>query len=87
MQTAEIIGAKTRHWTSLLSRMSRNTISARLSPASPGTRSGSAHPEIIEAFRKDDSEFPRYPGEEGRAAFQERVRSAYREIAERHQRR
>ena len=42
------------------------------------------YPEIIEAFRKDDSEFPRYPGEEGRAAFQGRVRSAYREITARH---
>jgi broad specificity phosphatase PhoE len=42
------------------------------------------NPEIIEAFRKDDSEFPRYPGEEGRAAFQERVRSAFRDITTRH---
>ena len=42
------------------------------------------HPEIIEALRKDHSEFPCYPGEEGRAAFQERVRTAYREIAARH---
>ena len=43
-----------------------------------------SNPEIIEAFRKDDSQFPRYPGEEGRAAFQERVRAAYREITARH---
>lgn len=42
------------------------------------------NPEIIEAFSRDDSEFPRYPGEEGRAAFQARVRSAYHEITERH---
>lgn len=42
------------------------------------------NPEIIETFRKDDSEFPHYPGEEGRAAFQERVRSTYREITTRH---
>jgi len=42
------------------------------------------NPEIIEAFRKDDSQFPRYPGEEGRAGFQERVRTAYREITARH---
>jgi broad specificity phosphatase PhoE len=43
------------------------------------------HPEIIAAFRKDDSEFPRYPGEEGRVAFQGRVRSAYRDIVASHQ--
>ena len=42
------------------------------------------NPEIIEALQKDDSQFPRYPGEEGRAAFQERVRRTYREIAVRH---
>ena len=42
------------------------------------------NPEIVDALRKDDSEFPRYPGEEGRAAFQERVRTVYREITARH---
>jgi broad specificity phosphatase PhoE len=42
------------------------------------------NPEIIEAFRKDDSQFPRYPGEEGRATFQGRVRSAFAELIERH---
>ncbi|MGH9202292.1 MAG: histidine phosphatase family protein [Vicinamibacterales bacterium] len=42
------------------------------------------HPQIIEAFRKDDSEFPRYPGEEGRAAFRERVRSTFANLVERH---
>jgi broad specificity phosphatase PhoE len=42
------------------------------------------NPEIIEAFRRDDSQFARYPGEEGRAGFQDRVRTAYREITARH---
>ena len=42
------------------------------------------NPEVIEAFRNDDSQFPRYPGEEGRSAFQERVRRTYREITARH---
>jgi len=42
------------------------------------------NPEIIEAFRKESSEFPRYPGEEGRAAFQGRVRSAFADVIERH---
>ena len=43
------------------------------------------NPEVIEARRRDDSEFPRYPGEEGRAGFQQRVRSAFGELIERHQ--
>ncbi|MDO8615660.1 MAG: histidine phosphatase family protein [Dehalococcoidia bacterium] len=42
------------------------------------------HPEIVAALLNDDSEFPRYPGEEGRAAFRDRVCPAIREIAERH---
>ena len=42
------------------------------------------NPEIIEAFRKDNSQFPQYPGEEGRAAFQVRVRRTYRGILARH---
>jgi broad specificity phosphatase PhoE len=42
------------------------------------------HPEIIAAFRKNDPEFPPYPGEEGRVAFQSRVRGAFSEITERH---
>src|SRR5438874_3432945 len=42
-------------------------------------------PEIIEAFRSGRSDFPAYPGEEGRAAFQDRVRAAMRDIAERHE--
>src|SRR5205823_12796173 len=41
-------------------------------------------PEIIEAFRSGRSDFPAYPGEEGRAPFQERVRAAMRDISERH---
>ncbi len=42
------------------------------------------HPEIVEALLRDDSGFPRYPGEEGRGAFRERVCGALREIAGRH---
>ena len=42
------------------------------------------HPEIIEAFRRDSPDFPDYPGEEGRAIFQERVRSACGRITARH---
>jgi len=42
-------------------------------------------PDIIEAFRSGRSDFPAYPGEEGRAAFQDRVRAAMGDIAERHE--
>ena len=41
-------------------------------------------PAVIEAFRSRDAGFPAYPGEEGRAAFQDRVRAALRDITERH---
>jgi probable phosphoglycerate mutase len=41
-------------------------------------------PEVVEAMRNNESEFPRYPGEEGRAAFQDRVRSVMGELNERH---
>jgi len=42
-------------------------------------------PEMVEALLNNDSEFPRYPGEEGRGAFRERVCTALAEIAGRHQ--
>jgi probable phosphoglycerate mutase len=41
-------------------------------------------PEIVEALVSNRSEFPRYPGEEGRGAFRDRVCTALREIADRH---
>jgi broad specificity phosphatase PhoE len=41
-------------------------------------------PHIVAALTGDDSDFPRYPGEEGRGAFRERVCSAMREIGEAH---
>jgi len=41
-------------------------------------------PEVVEALSHDNSEFPRYPGEEGRGAFSERVRAAFGEIAGKH---
>ena len=40
-------------------------------------------PEVVEALRSNESEFPRYPGEEGRAAFQRRVCSVLAELTER----
>jgi probable phosphoglycerate mutase len=42
------------------------------------------HPQVLEALRSDDSVFPRYPGEEGRSAFQDRVRAAMNDLAGRH---
>jgi broad specificity phosphatase PhoE len=41
-------------------------------------------PEIVSALIRNDSEFPRYPGEEGRGAFRDRVCAAVTEIVERH---
>jgi broad specificity phosphatase PhoE len=41
-------------------------------------------PEIITALGSSGSEFPRYPGEEGRTAFRDRVCAAIGEISERH---
>ncbi len=42
-------------------------------------------PQLVAALMSDDKEFPRYPGEEGRAAFRHRVCTAIDEIVERHQ--
>lgn len=42
------------------------------------------HPAISRALAKEDTDFPRYPGEEGRAAFSHRVREAMGEILEAH---
>lgn len=41
-------------------------------------------PEIIEALGREDAQYPRYPGEEGRAVFSARVSEAMSEIVERH---
>ncbi len=41
-------------------------------------------PHIVQALVSDASDFPSYPGEEGRAAFRERVSAAMSEIAVRH---
>ena len=41
-------------------------------------------PEIVSALVNNHSQFPRYPGEEGREAFRDRVCAALAEIADRH---
>jgi len=42
------------------------------------------HPQIVSALVSGDSEFPRYPGEEGRGAFRARVCAAVADITSRH---
>lgn len=44
----------------------------------------SKKPEILAALSSDATEFPRYPGEEGRSNFRDRVCEAISEIVERH---
>jgi broad specificity phosphatase PhoE len=44
----------------------------------------SQFPDIIRALGRDDAQYPRYPGEEGRAAFTARVSEAMSEIVARH---
>jgi broad specificity phosphatase PhoE len=43
-------------------------------------------PHLVTALRTDKSEFPHYPGEEGRGEFRDRVCAALREISSRHHR-
>ena len=43
-----------------------------------------AHPEIVAGLRNGGSDFPHYPGEEGREAFHQRVSLALSEITMRH---
>lgn len=42
------------------------------------------HPDIIKALSTNESDFPRYPGEEGRAAFRDRVVPTIEAIVARH---
>jgi len=41
-------------------------------------------PQVVEALRSERREFPRYPGDEGRAAFQHRVQAAMSDITQQH---
>ena len=41
-------------------------------------------PDVVASLVSDRSEFPSYPGEEGRQAFRDRVHAAITEIVERH---
>ena len=83
MQTAEIIAAKAGLEVIPEPRVQEYDFGDAVSGRTwDEIREGS--PEVVEAMRNNESEFPRYPGEEGRAAFQERVRSALAHLIERH---
>jgi broad specificity phosphatase PhoE len=83
METAEIIAAKAGLEVIPEPRMQEYDFGEAVSGRTwDEIREG--NPEIIEALRSSESEFPRYPGEEGRAPFQERVRSTLGELTERH---
>jgi probable phosphoglycerate mutase len=83
METAEIISAKAGLEVIPESRLQEYDFGEAVSGQTwDEIREGS--PEVVEAMRNNKSEFPRYPGEEGRAAFQDRVRSALAELTERH---
>jgi broad specificity phosphatase PhoE len=83
METAEAIAAKAGLEVILERRVQEYDFGEAVSGCTwDEIRRGS--PEAAEAMRNNDSEFPRYPGEEGRAAFQKRVRTALSELTERH---
>lgn len=83
VQTAEIIGAKSGLAVVVEPGFQEYDFGEAVSGAT-WNEIRERHPDIVAAFRKDDPNFPRYPGEEGRAAFQHRVRSAYKAVAARH---
>ena len=83
METAEVIAAKAGLEVIPERRVQEYDFGEAVSGrAWDEIREGS--PEVVEAMRNSESEFPRYPGEEGRDAFQGRVRSALTELTERH---
>jgi 2,3-bisphosphoglycerate-dependent phosphoglycerate mutase len=83
METAEVIAAKTGLEVMPDPRVQEYDFGEAVSGRTwDEIRDGS--PEVIEAMRNNESEFPPYPGEEGRVAFQERVRSALAELSARH---
>jgi len=84
MQTADVIAAKTCLDVIAEPRLQEYDFGEAVSGLTwPEIRE--QQPEIIDAFRSGRSDFPAYPGEEGRAAFQDRVRAAMRDIAERYE--
>jgi broad specificity phosphatase PhoE len=84
IQTAEIIGSKIGVPVTLEPKLQEYDFGDAVSGCT-WEEIRKHHPDIIEGFRKSSSDFPRYPGEEGRQVFQERVRSAYQDISSLHQ--
>lgn len=83
MQTAEVIAAKANLSVVPEPRLQEYDFGEAVSGLTwPEIRE--KHPEVVEALRSDDSGFPRYPGEEGRAVFQDRVRMAMGDLTKRH---
>ena len=83
MQTAEVIAAKAGLRVVPEPRLQEYDFGEAVSGLTwPEIRE--KHPKIIESLRSGEPEFPRYPGEEGRAAFQDRVRMAMSDLTAQH---
>ena len=83
MQTAEVIAAKAGLRVVPEPRLQEYDFGEAVSGLTwPEIRE--KHPKIIEALRSGEPGFPRYPGEEGRAAFQDRVRMAMSDLTAQH---
>ncbi len=83
MQTAEILGGRLGLQVVPEPRLQEYDFGATISGLT-WDAIREQHPEIIRALSREDSDFPRYPGEEGRAIFSARVSEAMGEIVARH---
>jgi probable phosphoglycerate mutase len=84
METAEPLAAQTGLTVRLEPRVQEYDFGVELSGLT-WQEIRDRQPEIVEALRGGGPDFPRYPGEEGRETFRERVCSAVWEIAARHE--
>jgi broad specificity phosphatase PhoE len=83
LHTAEVIGGKTGLEVILESRVQEYDFGEVLSGLT-WQEIREKQPELATALTTNKSEFPSYPGEEGRVAFRDRVCAALREIASTH---
>ncbi|HEV8575371.1 MAG TPA: histidine phosphatase family protein [Dehalococcoidia bacterium] len=83
IQTAEVIAAKAGVDVAPESRLQEYDFGEAVSGLT-WEEIRAKQPEVVQALRSGTSEFPRYPGDEGRAAFQERVHAAMNDITQRH---
>ncbi len=84
METAEPLAAQTGLTVRLEPRVQEYDFGVELSGLT-WQEIRDRQPEIVEALRGGGPDFPRYPGEEGRETFRERVCSAVWEIVARHE--